>query len=365
MHSSDGAPPTKRITRRTITARRCYLPYHEWCLFAGWACSRWAKIAAQRLYQRTSTSILSESVEAAERIGRYKTISEADLFGVEYWPLELYKLTLAPPEKELSRSVALVTGAAGAIGAAIARKLASEGAHVACADLDLEGANALAAELTATNPANAALALSMDVTVEGSVQEAYTRLLLEYGGIDVLISNAGIAKAAPLDELTLDDWEKSLAVNATGHFLVAREALRVMKTQDTGGSMVFIATKNVTAPGKDFGAYSASKAAEAQLARVLALEGGPYGIRSNIINPDAVFPGSGLWSQEVREQRARAQGFDPSELEEHYRKRNLLQAQVTAEDVAEAALFLASARSAKTTGAMLPVDGGLREAFPR
>src|SRR5207237_4655667 len=146
---------------------------------------------------------------------------------------------------------------------------------------------------------------------------------------------------------------------------VAREAVRIMKAQGMAGSLVFIATKNVPAPGKDFGAYSAAKAAEAQLARVLAIEGGPYSIRSNIVNPDAIFAGSGLWSPEVRQERARAQGIDPSEIEEVYRKRNLLQAQVTAEDVAAAALFYASDRSAKTTGSMLPVDGGLREAFPR
>jgi NAD(P)-dependent dehydrogenase (short-subunit alcohol dehydrogenase family) len=146
---------------------------------------------------------------------------------------------------------------------------------------------------------------------------------------------------------------------------VAREALKVMKVQQTGGSFVFVATKNVPAPGKDFGAYSASKAAQAQLARVLALEGGPFGIRSNMINPDAIFGASGLWSAKVREERARSYGIDPAHLEDYYRSRTILRAQVTAEDVAEAALFYASDASAKTTGGMLPVDGGLREAFPR
>jgi rhamnulose-1-phosphate aldolase/alcohol dehydrogenase len=304
-------------------------------------------------------------IEAAERVGRYRSLSQEDAFAAEYWPLELYKLTLAPPEKELARRVVMLTGAAGAIGAGIARCLATEGAHVVCADVDLARAETLAGEISKANPANSALAVHMDVTDEASVRSAYAQAILEYGGVDVLVSNAGIAKSAPLDELTLADWERSLAVNATGHFLVAREALKVMKAQGTGGSMIFIATKNVTAPGKDFGAYSASKAAEAQLARVLAIEGGPHGIRSNIVNPDAVFAGSGLWSPEVREQRARAQGIDPAEIEEYYRKRNLLQATVTAEDVAEAVLFYASDRSGKTTGSMLPVDGGLREAFPR
>jgi NAD(P)-dependent dehydrogenase (short-subunit alcohol dehydrogenase family) len=218
---------------------------------------------------------------------------------------------------------------------------------------------------TGYSTAGPALAVRMDVTDPRSVREAYQHIVLEYGGVDVVVSNAGIAHSAPLDELALEDWERSLAVNATGHFLVAREGLRVMKAQGTGGSFVFIATKNVPAPGKDFGAYSAAKAAEAQLARVLAIEGAPFGIRSNIINPDAVFEGSKLWSPEMRAQRARAQGIDPSELEEHYRRRNLLHVQVRAEDVAEAALFYASDRSSRTTGSMLPVDGGLREAFPR
>jgi rhamnulose-1-phosphate aldolase/alcohol dehydrogenase len=304
-------------------------------------------------------------IEAAERVGSYRSLGERETFAAEYWPRELYKLTLAPPEKALSRRVALVTGAAGAIGSAIAQRFAAEGAHVVCADINLSKAEELVAELAAHWPHQRGLALEMDVTDEESVAAAYRRILLEYGGLDILVSNAGIAHSCPLDALSLADWQRSLAVNATGHFLVAREALRIMKAQGMGGSIIFIATKNVTAPGKDFGAYSASKAAQAQLARVLALEGGPFGIRSNIINPDAIFAGSGLWSPEVRAERARSHGIDPSQLEEFYRQRNILRRQVTAADVAEAALFYASDRSAATTGSMLPVDGGLREAFPR
>jgi NAD(P)-dependent dehydrogenase (short-subunit alcohol dehydrogenase family) len=304
-------------------------------------------------------------VQAAERIGQYKSLSARDAFEAEYWPLELYKLTLAPPEKPLSRRVALVTGAAGAIGAGIARRFAREGAHVICADLNGEAVGALAEEINAEKLPNRALAVVLDVTAETSVAAAFREAALHFGGVDVVVSNAGIAHSAALDKLALADWERSLAVNATGHFLVAREALRVMKTQGLGGSIVFIATKNVTAPGKEFGAYSAAKAAEAQLARVLALEGGAFGIRSNIINPDAVFEGSGLWSPEVREERARAHGIAPDKIEEFYRARNLLNIDVRADDVAEAALYFASDRSSRTTGAMLPVDGGLREAFPR
>jgi NAD(P)-dependent dehydrogenase (short-subunit alcohol dehydrogenase family) len=168
-----------------------------------------------------------------------------------------------------------------------------------------------------------------------------------------------------MDELSVADWRRSLDVNATGHFLVAREAMRIFKQQGIGGAMVFVATKNVTAPGKDFGAYSAAKAAEAQLARVLAIEGGEHGVRVNMVNPDAVFEGSGLWTEEVKRQRAASYGIPVEQIEDYYRQRNLLRARVTANDVAEAVLWLASDRSARTTGAMIPVDGGVREAFPR
>jgi NAD(P)-dependent dehydrogenase (short-subunit alcohol dehydrogenase family) len=180
-----------------------------------------------------------------------------------------------------------------------------------------------------------------------------------------LISNAGTAHSAPVAEMARDDWERSFAVNATGHFLVAREAMRVLLRQGLGGALVFVATKNVMAPGKDFAAYSAAKAAEAQLAKVLALEGAPHGIRSNIVNPDAVFQDSKLWSEDVRRQRAAAQGVGVDQLEDFYRRRNLLGVRILPEDVAEAVLFLASDRSAKTTGCTLTVDGGVREAFPR
>jgi NAD(P)-dependent dehydrogenase (short-subunit alcohol dehydrogenase family) len=197
--------------------------------------------------------------------------------------------------------------------------------------------------------------------VEAGVQAAVEA----YGGLDIVVSNAGIAHSAPIDALALADWERSFAVNATGHFLVTRAALRVLKAQGFGGSLVYVATKNVMAPGKDFAAYSAAKAAEAQLAKVAAIEGGGHGIRANIVNPDAVFRDSGLWSEDVRRERARAQGIPPEQLEDFYRKRNLLGVSVLPEDVAEAVLFLASDRSAKTTGCTVTVDGGVRDAFPR
>jgi rhamnulose-1-phosphate aldolase/alcohol dehydrogenase len=304
-------------------------------------------------------------IAGAESVDHYSSLNEKDAFDAEYWPLELYKLTLAPPERELASRIVLITGAAHGIGAAIARRLAAEGAHVVVTDIDADGAGAVAADIVKASGAGRAISVRLDVTAEASVADAFEQARLTYGGLDVLVSNAGVAHVSPLDELSLADWERSMAINATGHFLVAREAMRLFKEQGLGGGIVFVATKNVTAPGKDFGAYSAAKAAEAQLARVLAIEGGQHGVRVNMVNPDAIFEGSGLWSDEMKRQRADSYGVAVEGLEDFYRQRNLLRAKVTAEDVAEAVLWLASDRSAKTTGAMIPVDGGVREAFPR
>jgi NAD(P)-dependent dehydrogenase (short-subunit alcohol dehydrogenase family) len=304
-------------------------------------------------------------LRAASAVGPYVSLTPAEAFGVEYWPLELYKLTLAPPEKELARRIALVTGAAGGIGRAVARRLAREGAHVVVADLDGGAVARVAEEIVGEAGPQRARGVAMDVAAEGSVEAGVQAAVEAYGGLDIVVSNAGIAHSAPIDALALADWERSFAVNATGHFLVTRAALRVLKAQGFGGSLVYVATKNVMAPGKDFAAYSAAKAAEAQLAKVAAIEGGGHGIRANIVNPDAVFRDSGLWSEDVRRERARAQGIPPEQLEDFYRKRNLLGVSVLPEDVAEAVLFLASDRSAKTTGCTVTVDGGVRDAFPR
>ena len=301
----------------------------------------------------------------AQGVDEYVSLSLKDAYKAEYWPQQLYKLSLLPPEKELSLRIALVTGAAHGIGQAIARRFAAEGAHLVLTDVDLEGVLALAYQLNDEYGAERCTAVRLDVTSEQETSTAFRHAALTYGGLDILVSNAGIAPAGALDQLALADWERSLSVNATGHFLVAREAVRMMREQGFGGSMVFIATKNVMAPGRGFGAYSAAKSAEVQLARVLAMENGGHGIRCNIVNPDAVFQDSGLWSQELRKERAEAHGVPVSELEEFYRKRNLLQAYVTPYDVAQAALYLASDRSAKTTGCIITVDGGVPEAFPR
>ena len=304
-------------------------------------------------------------IGSAQANSQFTSLTAQDAYDAEYWPLELYKLTLAPPEKELARKVALITGAASGIGKAIALGLAAEGAHVVVTDIDAEGGMAVAEEINQSYGPGRGVSLVMNVADEREVKRAFQELRLAYGGLDILVSNAGIAPVGAIDTLTLAEWQRALDINTTGHFLVAAETVRLMKEQGTGGSLVFIGTKNVPAPGADFGAYSVSKAAEVQLARVLALENGQFGIRVNVVNPDAIFQGSRLWSEELRQERATAHGVSLDELENFYHQRTLLKTQVRGEDVAQMVLFLASERSSRTTGAMIPVDGGVREAFPR
>ncbi len=304
-------------------------------------------------------------IDRAESSGGYETLNDHDAFHAEYWPLELYKLTLLPKEKELASKIVLVTGAASGIGRAICERFAEEGAHVVVTDVDLALAENVAESIVAKHGLRRAFAVKLDVSDEQEVEQAFDETIRAYGGIDVVVSNAGISSFGSLDVLPVADWDRSFAVNSRGHFLIARAAMRILKQQKLGGSIVFNASKNVTAPGKEFGAYSVSKAAEAQLCRVVALECGEHGIRANMLNPDAIFGGSRFWSDEMRTMRAQAYGVDTERLPDFYRNRTLLKVEVTADDVAEAALFLAGPRSAKTTGTMLPVDGGVKEAFPR
>lgn len=314
--------------------------------------------AVARIYRHTM-----DVIEGAESMGRYAALPVSDLFDIEYWPLELYKLKLAPPDRELAGRVALVTGAASGIGRAAAKSLAAAGAYVFVSDIDATGAEQVAGLICGSG--DAAEPLELDVTDQSAVTSAIRRVVRAVGGIDIVVSNAGVADAASIVGLELDAWQRSIDVNATGHFLVTKSAVRAMREQGIGGSIILVCTKNALDPGRDFGAYSAAKAAQLQLGRVLAIENGEHGIRVNMVNPDAVFSDSRLWSHELRAGRAAAHGVHVDQLEEFYRRRNLLQAPIAADDVAEAVLFLAGDRSAKTTGAILPVDGGVRGAFPR
>jgi len=300
-------------------------------------------------------------MRGAHALGGYVSLTEEESYAVEYWPLELYKLAQAPPPRELAGRVAFVTGGAGGIGSAVVRSLASEGACVVACDLDEEGAREVAESLP--QPGIAARA---DVTDEGEVARAYRRAILEYGGVDVVISNAGLASSAPIEETSVEMWDKNHAVLAKGYFLVSREAFKIMKEQGIGGNLIFVASKNAMAAGKNASAYSSAKAAELHLARCLAEEGGPERIRVNTVNPDAVLSGSRIWGSSWREERAAAYGIKPDELEEHYRKRNVLKVNVLPENIAEAVLHFASeARSSRSTGNVLNVDGGVKDSYPR
>jgi rhamnulose-1-phosphate aldolase/alcohol dehydrogenase len=301
----------------------------------------------------------------ASTLDEFVSLSEQEAYDVEYWPLELYKLTLAPPERELSRRVAFITGGAGGIGRAVAARLAEEGAHVVLADIDQAGAEHVAAGLTERFGEGRALAAHCDVTDEGSVAEAFRTAVLTYGGVDIVVNNAGIAVAAPLEATTLAQWRRVHDVLSTGYFLVAREAVRGMKVQGLGGSIIFIASKNALVASKEASAYNAAKAAEVHLARTIAEETGAAGIRVNTICPDAVLEGSKIWNTAWREERARAYGIPVDQLEEFYRRRTTLRVNVYPRDVAEAVLFFASDRSAKTTGSILTVDGGVAGAYVR
>lgn len=304
-------------------------------------------------------------MRGATTLGKFVSLSENESYNVEYWPLELYKLTLAPPEAEFSRQVAFITGGAGGIGSETARRLVAEGAHVVLADLNLEGAQKVAAEINEKYGENRALPVRMDVTKEEDVLAAYAETALQYGGVDILVNNAGLATSSPFDETSLKEWNLNMNVLGTGYFLVAREAFKLMKAQGIGGSMVFIGSKNSIYAGKNATAYSAAKALEAHLARCIAAEGGEFGIRVNTILPDAILQGSAIWNSSWRNERAAAYGIEPDQLEEYYRKRTTLLVNIYPKDIAEGVAFFASSRASKTTGCMLTIDGGVPAAFTR
>ena len=234
----------------------------------------------------------------------FVSLTANESYAIEYWPLELYKLSLKPAPKALEGKVALVTGAASGIGRAIAHRLAADGAHVVIADLNLEGAKTVAAEIVETRGMRRSMAVSINVTSEQQVQDAFQVAILEYGGVDIVVNNAGIASSAPIEETSLEMWNKNQSILSTGYFLVSREAFRLWRRQDTGGNLIMIASKNSLAAGKNAAAYSAAKAAELHLARCLAEEGGAAGIRVNSVLPDAVLSGSAIWSGTWREERA-------------------------------------------------------------
>ena len=301
----------------------------------------------------------------AETGGRYQGLTEDQLYAMEYDPFQQAKLQRQ--ERALpSGTIALVTGAAGAIGSGICERLLQEGVHVAVTDLGGEKLDSMVGNLT-KEYGSRVLGVPLDVTSEDAVAQGFESVVEAWGGLDLLIVNAGLAHVSTLSEMDLAAFRCLERVNVEGVLLLLRHAAQLFKRQGTGGDVVVVSTKNVFAPGAGFGAYSATKAACHQLARIASLELAELDVRVNMVSPDAVFSHgdrkSGLWA-EVGPDRMQARGLDEAGLEEYYRNRNLLKAKVTAEHVANAVMFFAT-RQTPTTGATIPVDGGLPDATPR
>jgi rhamnulose-1-phosphate aldolase/alcohol dehydrogenase len=302
------------------------------------------------------------AMRGAEALSSYAPIAESEKFRIEYWTLEEAKLRRRPAPKPLAARVALVTGAGSGIGRAIAKRLAAEGACVVVADLDAGGADAVAGEIA---DADAAVAVAADVSDEPQVANAVRQAALAFGGVDLVVNNAGLSISKPLLETSVGDWDLQHDVMARGSFLVSREAARVMIQQGLGGDLVYVVSKNAVVAGPDNLAYGAAKADQAHQVRLLATELGRHGIRVNGVNPDAVVRGSGIFAKGWGAQRAAVYGVPEEELGAFYAKRTLLGCEVLPEHVAAAVLALVAGNLSRTTGLLVPVDAGVAAAFLR
>ncbi|MEE1734411.1 bifunctional aldolase/short-chain dehydrogenase [Streptomyces microflavus] len=301
-------------------------------------------------------------MRGAEAVSAYAPIEEAEKFRIEYWELEEAKLRRMPKAKPLATRVALVTGAGSGIGRAIARRLVAEGACVVVADLDAASGAAVAEELGGPDRA---VAVPVDVTSEAQVVDAFKAAALAFGGVDLVVNNAGISISKPLLETTVRDWDLQHDIMARGSFLVSREAARMMRAQKLGGDIVYITSKNAVFAGPNNIAYSATKADQAHQVRLLAAELGEHGIRVNGVNPDGVVRGSGIFAGGWGAQRAATYGIEEAQLGEFYARRTLLKREVLPEHVAGAVLALTGGDLTHTTGLHIPVDAGVPGAFLR
>jgi rhamnulose-1-phosphate aldolase/alcohol dehydrogenase len=304
-------------------------------------------------------------MRGANAVDRYVGLAEQEAFDIEYWLLEEAKLQRSPKPKSLAGRVALVTGGAGGIGQAVARQLLNEGACVMLTDIDAEALQSARQNLLKSSSADQIEIARADITMEAEVDAVLRSTALRFGGVDILVSNAGIASAAALEDTSLEIWQRNQAILVTGYFLVGRAAFRLMKQQQTGGAMVFVASKNGLVASAGAAAYCTAKAAEIHLARCIALEGAAIGVRVNVVNPDAVIRGSRIWDGKWKEERAASNKIGSDDIEEFYRQRSLLKLSVLPEDIAEAVYFLASDKAGKSTGNIINVDAGNAAAFTR
>jgi rhamnulose-1-phosphate aldolase/alcohol dehydrogenase len=304
-------------------------------------------------------------MRGASTVSTYVGLPEQEAFDIEYWLLEEAKLLRMPRPKSLAGKIALVTGGAGGIGKATAIRLLREGACVVLADIDEAALASANEELSKAFGSDFVRPVKINVTKEEQVISGFADSVVEFGGLDILVSNAGLASSAPIEETTLELWNKNMDILSTGYFLVSREAFRLFRAQKIGGNVVFVASKNGLAASPNAAAYCTAKAAEIHLARCLALEGATEQIRVNVVNPDAVLRGSKIWTGEWKEQRAAAYKMSTDDLEEHYRSRSMLKRSVFPEDIAEAIYFFASDASSKSTGNIINVDAGNAQSFAR
>ena len=304
-------------------------------------------------------------MRGSSTVSEYQGLPEQEAFDIEYWLLEEAKLARMPKPKSLAGKIALVTGGAGGIGKATAVRLLREGACVVLADIDQAALDSATEELSGAFGKDFVRPVNINVTREDQVISGFAHAVVEFGGLDILVSNAGLASSAPIEETTLELWNKNMDILSTGYFLVSREAFRLFRAQKIGGNVVFVASKNGLAASPNASAYCTAKAAEIHLARCLALEGAEAQIRVNVVNPDAVLRGSKIWAGEWLEQRASTYKTDKDGLEEMYRQRSMLKRSVFPEDIAEAIYFFASEASAKSTGNIINVDAGNAQSFTR
>ncbi|WP_120338454.1 bifunctional aldolase/short-chain dehydrogenase [Cryobacterium soli] len=301
-------------------------------------------------------------MRGAEGLSSYAPIDEAEKFKIEYWALEEAKLQRMPTPKPLATRVALVTGAASGIGKAIATRLAAEGACVVIADLDLATAQAAAAEI---GNQDVAIGVQANVTVEAEVQASVDAAVLAFGGLDLVVNNAGLSLSKSLLETTVADWDLQHNVMAKGSFLVSRAAAKVLIEQKLGGDIIYISSKNSVFAGPNNIAYSATKADQAHQVRLLAAELGEYGVKVNGINPDGVVRGSGIFAGGWGAKRAAVYGVAEDDLGTYYAQRTLLKREVLPENVANAVFVLCTSDLSHTTGLHIPVDAGVAAAFLR
>ena len=304
-------------------------------------------------------------MKGAEGISKYTGLTEKEAFRIEYWELEEAKLKRMPPEKEFAGKVALITGAAGGIGSATAKKFLQQGCCVILTDIDKKALQKTHSEFANSFGEDVVESILMDVTKENEVKNAVNKSIELYGGIDILVANAGFASAALFEKTSTKLWDKNMDVLSKGCFLISREVYQNMITQNNGGSIIFISSKNSLNASKGASAYSVAKSSLLHLSRSIALEGASFKIRSNVINPDAVIQNSKIWSGDWKQQRAEGNKISITKVEEFYKNRSLLKVSILPEDIAEGVYFFASSKSIKSTGNILNVDGGNITSFTR